>query len=137
MTRALFDINVVLDVLLDRQPHVTDSARAWALAESRRVEGLLAAHAFTTIHYLACRQSGSRRQHTLITELMSVFAVAGVDATVLKAALSLSTPDFEDAVTASAAHVARCSLIVTRDPAGFRDSPVPAVTPRQFLSKVL
>jgi len=34
MKRILFDTNVVLDVLLDRQPHVEASAAAWAAVET-------------------------------------------------------------------------------------------------------
>jgi predicted nucleic acid-binding protein len=50
MKRVLFDTNVILDVLLDREPHVEASATAWATAETGRVEGMLAAHAVTTLH---------------------------------------------------------------------------------------
>ena len=49
MKRALFDVNVVLDVLLDRKPHVEASAAAWAAVETGAAQGLLAAHAVTTI----------------------------------------------------------------------------------------
>lgn len=42
--RVLFDLNVVLDVLLDRQPHVTDSAAMWAQVELGHVDGYMAAH---------------------------------------------------------------------------------------------
>ena len=52
MKRVLVDVNVVLDVLLDRQPHVEASAAVWAAIETGSSEGLLAAHAVTTIHYL-------------------------------------------------------------------------------------
>jgi hypothetical protein len=34
MRRVLFDTNIVLDVLLDREPHVEASAAAWAAVES-------------------------------------------------------------------------------------------------------
>ncbi len=52
MKRILFDTNVVLDVLLDRQPYVEASAAAGADVETGISEGMLAAHAVTTIHYL-------------------------------------------------------------------------------------
>src|SRR6202041_3387101 len=58
MTRILFDTNVVLDVLLDRQPQVDASAAAWAAVETGVSEGLLAAHAVTTIHYLIRKEMG-------------------------------------------------------------------------------
>jgi hypothetical protein len=62
MRRILFDTNLVLDVLLDRHPHVEASA-GWAIAETGAVEGMLAGHAITTIHCLICndRWSGPSR----------------------------------------------------------------------------
>jgi len=36
MTTVLFDTNVVLDVLLDRQPHAEASAAAWSAIEAGR-----------------------------------------------------------------------------------------------------
>ena len=47
--KILFDTNIILDVLLNRQPHAEASVAAWAAAECGRVEGMIAAHAVTTI----------------------------------------------------------------------------------------
>ena len=51
------------------------------------------------------------------------------DESAIEEALQLSTPDFEDSVTAAAARLAGCDYIVTRDPKGFRGSPVRSLTP--------
>ena len=61
MKRVLVDINVVLDVLLDRQPHVEGSAAVWAAIETGSSEGLLAAHVVTTIHYLIRKELGAAK----------------------------------------------------------------------------
>jgi hypothetical protein len=52
-----------------------------------------------------------------------------VDEQVLRRALALSWPDFEDAVCVASAVVAGCDAIATRDPAGFRDAPLPVLDP--------
>ena len=129
MRRVLVDVNVVVDVLLNRAPHAEASARVWAMVESRTAEGLLAAHALTTIHYLVRKEEGSTKAVKIVTALLRLFRVAAVDQSVIERALRLPAPDFEDAVTAAAAEAAGCVLIVTRDPKGFRVSPVQAVTP--------
>jgi len=49
---------------------------------------------------------------------------------VMQEAILLPNSDFEDCLTAAAAHRAGCAFIVTRDPRGFRGSPVEAVTPK-------
>jgi predicted nucleic acid-binding protein len=129
MKRILFDTNVVLDVLLDRQPHVEASAAAWAAVETGAVEGMLAAHAVTTIHYLVRKERGAAKAGRIVSAILRVFRVAAVDGAVVQEALQLPFADFEDAVTAAAARLAGCECIVTRDPKGFRGSPVRSFTP--------
>jgi predicted nucleic acid-binding protein len=120
MKRVLVDRNVVLDVLLDRQPHVGASIGVWAAVETGSAQGLLAAHAVTTIHYLIRRELGLARARRTISTMLRVFGVAVVDGPVIQIALGLPLSDFEDAVTAAAAQFAGCDCIVTRDPRGFR-----------------
>jgi predicted nucleic acid-binding protein len=129
MRRILFDTNVVLDVLLDRRPHVEASAAAWAAVETGACEGMLAAHALTTIHYLVRKELASGKARRIVSAILRVFGVAAVDGAVVQEALALPLSDFEDAVTAAAALMAGCDYIVTRDPRGFRGSPVRPLTP--------
>jgi predicted nucleic acid-binding protein len=102
MNRILFDTNVILDVLLDRQPHVEASAAAWAAVEAGSAEGMLAAHAVTTIHDLVRKEMGNAKAARVLSAILKVFGVAAVDGAVIQEALQLSFADFEDAVTATA-----------------------------------
>jgi predicted nucleic acid-binding protein len=129
MKRVLIDTNVVLDVLLERKPHLAASAAIWDAVESGGAEGYLAAHAITTIHYLAQKQLGARRAKRVIASLLQVFGVAAVDGNVLRDALQYEAHDFEDAVSEAAAQATGCEAIVTRDPKGFRTAGLPVLTP--------
>ena len=57
--KILFDTNVFLDVLLDRQPDVEASAAVWPAVETGISEAMLAAHAVTTIHCLVRKEMGN------------------------------------------------------------------------------
>lgn len=131
MKRVLLDVNVVLDVLLDRSPFADAASAVWAAVERGEAVGLLSAHAVTTLHYLNTRAVGARMGRDTTDALLSVFDVAAVDAAVLNAALALGWDDFEDAVTASAARRARCDAVVTRNPRDFPRSPVRVLTPSE------
>lgn len=131
MRRVLVDINVVLDVLLDRRPHADSASDVWSVIEEGRAEGLLSAHAVTTIHYLNTHAVGRRVANETTAALLSVFGVAGVDATVVSAALALGWRNFEDAVTAAAARHAKCDALVTRNPRDFARSPVRVLAPAE------
>ena len=129
MISLLVDTNVVLDVLLDRQPHARHNVAVWAQIESGRMRGFLSAHAITTIHYLLRRELGEARTRKVVASLLSVFSVAPVNDKVLAEALTSASGDFEDAVAAAAARHAQCNFIVTRDPKGFKGSAVKAIAP--------
>lgn len=134
MRRVLLDVNVVLDVLLDRRPFSESASAVWSAVEEGRGAGLLSAHALTTIHYLNARAVGSREAGLTTDALLSVFDVAPVDRAVLGAALALGWDDFEDAVTAAAAHRARCDALVTRNPRDFKRSPVSVLAPSEAVA---
>ena len=132
--RILFDVNIVLDVLLDRNPHAAASAAIWAAVETGTAEGLLSAHAVTTIHYLVRKEKSTAQAKAIVSAILRVFGVAAVGSAVIQEALDLSCPDFEDAVTAAAARAARCDCIVSRDPKGYRGSPVRSLSPDALLA---
>lgn len=134
MKRVLLDVNVVLDVLLDRKPFASSAAAVWSAVEEGRAEGLVSAHAVTTIHYLNAREVGPRQARDTTEALLSVFEVAGVDGTVMRAALALGWNDFEDAVTAAAARRAKCDALVTRNPRDFKSSPVRLLAPAEAVA---
>lgn len=136
MKRLLFDVNVILDVLLDRAPHADIASEVWGCVEDGGAAGLLSAHAVTTIHYLNAKEVGPKAGGQTTDSLLSVFDVAAVDRQVLLSAIGLGWKDFEDAVTAAAAQRAKCDALVTRNPDDFKRSPVRVLTPAEALAWV-
>lgn len=134
MKRVLVDTNVVLDVLLDRAPHAGAASRLWAAGERGACDLLLAAHAVTTIFYLASRHRGAAFARAVLIDLLTVFAVAPVDEAVVRRALALDWSDFEDAVAAASAESAACDALVTRNLDDFERSPVAAIDPATALA---
>lgn len=133
MRRILFDTNVVLDFVLDRHPHSEPAALLWAAAERNEIEVFLPAHGITTVFYLVTRQRDQRFVRRVLDDLLLVPGIAPVDGPVLRRAMALGFSDFEDAVCAAAAEAVNCDAIVSRDPRGFRRSPVRVLEPRTAL----
>lgn len=136
MIRFLVDANIVLDVLVERTPHLSASSAVWLAAETGRIEAFLAAHAITTIDYLVCKEVDRPHATHMLSRLLAAFSVAPVDAAILRTALDWQWDDFEDAVTAAAAQKAACDGIITRDAHGFARSPVPVLTPEATLAMI-
>ena len=133
MTAVLFDTNVVLDVLIDREPHVHASAQAMAMVERGAVRGFLCATTVTTLFYLASRALDARRARTQIETLLRLFDVAPVTRLVLTDALALGFADYEDAVLHEAARHAGVQAVITRNVRDFSAASVRVLSPDEFL----
>ena len=101
--RVLFDTNVVLDVLLNRQPHAGAAVEFFEQVAQRGLQGLLGATTITTIHYLADKAVGCKQARRHLETLPGRFEVAAVDRSVLTGAVKLRFGDSEDAVLHEAA----------------------------------
>jgi predicted nucleic acid-binding protein len=130
----LLDLNVILDVILDRRPGADTAAALWAAIENGQGRGLIPAHGITTIFYLLEKARGGAFARKGVERLISVFGVAPVNEDVVRRALVLAWPDFEDAVCAAAAEASGCEAIVTRDPSGYPNAPLPVVDAAAALS---
>ena len=47
--RVLLDTNIILDVLLDREPWITDAAQSWRMCSDGRFTGYACASSITDI----------------------------------------------------------------------------------------
>ena len=133
MKRVLFDSDVLLDVLAQRQPFVIASAQALNMVTQTKIQGYVSGHAVTNIFYILRRQVGSEIARDALSRLLIHIQVASVTDAVIRAALQNSMTDFEDAVTSEAANAVGVEVIVTRNKSDFAASLVPAMLPDEFL----
>ncbi len=129
---VLFDLNVILDVLQQRQPFYPASAAAMALAE--RVKSPRPRTACQRCSTLRRSPVLRNRRGVILSTLLQVLRVAAVDQAVIEDALRLPYRDFEDALQMAAAVEAGAAYVVTRDLEGFRHGPLPALQPVELVA---
>ena len=132
--KVLLDTNIVLDVLLDRNPFAEHAAYLMSKVENAEVQGYLCATTITTIHYLMTRALGAAKASESLHTLVTLFAIAPVNRIVIEEALDANFKDFEDAVLDQAALHAGVEFIITRNLKDFKNSKVSALTPIDFLA---
>ena len=131
--RILFDTNVILDVLLDREPFSTTAAKLFSKVETGEITGYVCATTITTIHYLARKVIGTGSAMEEINKLMTLFEIAPVNRAVLDAAILSEFKDFEDAVVHESGVYKETQGIVTRDLDGFKKSKINIYLPDELL----
>jgi len=132
--RILFDTNIVLDLLLDREPFSRDAEALIGKVERGEVVGVLCATTITTIHYLIGKSFSREKSSEIIKSLLKLFEIASVTRAVLEDALEADDRDYEDSVIYKSAYHYGVDIIVTRDRGGFSKSTTPVVNPRELLA---
>jgi predicted nucleic acid-binding protein len=127
--KILFDTNVVLDVLMDREPFSGAAAALFAIVEEGMGIGYLCATTLTTVYYLASKTLGAKSAKHAIRKLLALLEVAAVNRPVLETALQARFNDFEDAVVYAAALHVGVDVIVTRNRNDFKTSKIPVYSP--------
>lgn len=132
--RVLLDTNVVLDLLLERQPFAEAAAELASRIERGEIEGCLGAGTITTVQYLARKVLGDRRAREAVADLLALFEIVPFTRAVLQEALTLPFSDFEDAVLHEAARHGGAEAVVTRNLDDFRHATLPTYSPNDLLS---
>jgi len=133
---VLVDSDVLLDVALERTEFVTDSTAVLTWSEQHPDSSWVAWHSLSNIHYVGRRMRGNKAIRDFLGEILGFLAVPSTDHILARQALGMPIEDFEDALQVVSALAARADFIVTRNTADYRRSPVPAVTPADFLRRV-
>jgi predicted nucleic acid-binding protein len=126
---VLVDTNVVLDLLLARQPWLAEAQAIWEARDDGRLRSYLSAAALTDIFYVCRKWAGIDPARKAVDVCLQGFSIIAVDRSVLIAAHALQGNDFEDNVQIACAESAGLDLIVTRNSAHFAQSPIPAIEP--------
>lgn len=130
--KVLLDLNVLLDVIQKREPHFAASAAILSRIASGEIEGAVAAHALTTIHYLVARFASRGKALEAVDWLLGELEVVPASRETFLRARGLGMSDFEDAVVAATAEESGCDQVATRNVGDFDDSPVPAISPGEL-----
>jgi predicted nucleic acid-binding protein len=129
------DVNVFLDVFQKREPHYAASAQTVSLVTAGTVTGVCPAHALTTLYYLVRKHASKPEAEAAMDQVLLHFEIGNLDAAGWQEARRLPFADFEDAAVAAVARSTESVFIVTRNVDDFAGSPVPAITPADFLSQ--
>ena len=88
-TKAFFDLNIILDVLQNREPFYEASAQLLACAETGKIQGFIAPHSLTTLFYLISKDQSAAKARATITNLLQFLSVAKIDQSTIEQAMGL------------------------------------------------
>ncbi len=130
------DINVLLDVFQKREPHYAASAQVVSMVTAGTLTGVCPAHGLTTLYYLVRKHASKPNAEDAMDQVLRHFQIGNLETADWRDARDLPLADFEDAVVATVAKVTASAFVITRNVNDFAGSPVPAIAPEDFLSRL-
>ena len=135
--KIMCDTNVIIDVLLEREPFVEDSYKILSLCEEHKIDGFVSASSITDIYYLVRKYTHSTElAYKAVGKLLEIVKVCSVTNNDILIAFQKRAKDFEDCLVATCAQSIHCSYIVTRNKKDFEEFGIPANTPAEILMKI-
>ena len=131
--KILFDTNVILDVMLLRNPFYKAATLLLAEVEDKNLEGYICSTTATIIFYLVSKVKGSSEATQLLKALLQIFNVSQVDKITLETAINSDFSDYEDSVLHESAIRAGVNGIVTRNRKDFINSKITIYDPEELL----
>lgn len=134
--KLFLDANVVLDLILKREPFFDNIAEIVTIAENKKFTLCLSSVTFVNVNYIACKFTDKKNVLESLKKLRILFDVLSVSEVEIDKALFSNFNDFEDAVQHYCALKNNCDYIITRDSKDFKNSEIPTFTPTEFLASL-
>jgi predicted nucleic acid-binding protein len=129
---VLLDTDVLIDIALDRHPHVEYSSKILDSAQAGSIEAWLAWHSLSNFYYIVSSENQHKKAIGFIDDLLHFVKVAETRTADALYATKLEFSDFEDALQVAAAISCKARYIVTRNIKHYKKSPVPALLPQHL-----
>ena len=135
--RLMIDTNIILDVLLEREPYYTHSKAVLDLCENKNIQGFISASTATDIFYLIRKGLGNTDEaYKALGHILDIVKVLTVTNTDVNNAFLQKARDFEDCLLATCAKSNKCAGIVTRNKKDFLNFNISLFSPEEILEMI-
>lgn len=135
--RILIDSNILLDVILRREPFFSNSRAILEACQKEILIGTITAQTVADIFYILRKDFSYDERCTILLSLCEILFVSPVGKRQIVSALKNNLfEDFEDCLQSECALYFHADYIVTRNVKDFLGSHVPAALPEEILAAI-
>ncbi|MEX2234272.1 MAG: PIN domain-containing protein [Cyclobacteriaceae bacterium] len=129
--RVFLDTNVIIDLIINREPFVREAEEIFTLSDSYNYEVIVSALTIANLAYAIDRLN--KKPHESIARLFPLVKIIDLSSSIIEETIVSIFKDFEDGLQHSSALAAKADIIVTRNEKDFKHSLIPVMSPQDFL----
>ena len=133
---VLVDTNIIIDFLATREPFYQFASKVMEKCSTGEIEGCVAFHTIPNLWYILRRAPEVQRRNWMERICDCLKVVGASHESVVQAIRMNNFKYFEDCLQDRCAEEAKADFIVTRNPADFVESKIPAIEPEELLKKL-
>lgn len=137
--KILFDTNIILDWLLERDNFFHSSYDCIKLCENNKIQGFITPHSISDIYYLISKKYTLNEKKEYMNLLCNIFYVLTEDSNVLEKIVTSdywknnSWDDIEDSMQIVCAEINQMDYILTRNTKDFKFAKTKCILPEDLL----
>ena len=132
--RVLFDTNIVLDFLLERELFLPEALALFTAHDQKKIDAFVSAITPVNIFYIIRKEAGLQKAVEAVAAILDTLDVCIINKKILQDAAQLPVADYEDAVQIASAQLQGLEAIITRDLKDYKNSPLPVYSPSDFIA---
>jgi predicted nucleic acid-binding protein len=137
MTDIFIDTDVIIDFLIDREPHSREAAIIFTLIEQKKLKGYVSSLTFSNLYYVLRKIESHNKVIAKLDSISRLLTILKVDQQTIKYAIASGFPDFEDSIQYNCAlDYKKIDVLITRNIKDYKDSEIPVMTPADYLKMV-
>ena len=137
MTDIFIDTDVIIDFLIDREPHSREAAIIFTLIEQKKLKGYVSSLTFSNLYYVLRKIESHNKVIAKLDSISRLLTILKVDQQIIKLAIASEFPDFEDSIQYNCAlGYKKIDVLITRNIKDYKGSQISVMTPAIYLKMV-
>lgn len=134
MNKVYLDSDVLLDLLLDREPFMEDIALLIEKSLESGVRLYSSPISVTNINYIVGKLENQEKADIKTRKLLKLIEIENVGQGVIDKAATSRFKDFEDAVQNYCAEMSGHKILITRNVKDYKESKLSILTPKEYIA---
>lgn len=132
--RVFVDADIILDLLLSRQPFLSAARSLFLLIQKKGVEGYTSPLILSNLFYILRKGSSGPQAVSTLRRMRLILRVLPMDERTVDLALASSFTDLEDAFQYYAAVDQNLDALITRNKKDYRSSELAVLNAKEFVT---
>lgn len=133
MIKVFVDTDIILDLLVKREPHFIHAAKLFTLIDRNKIKAFSSPLVFANLQYLLKKETSNNIALNNLRKLKTILDILPVNGRVIDQSLNSEFKDFEDAIQYFTVVNNGIDIIITRNIVDYKKSKISVATAQDFL----